>query len=432
MLAALSGCGGEKDDRARAAIHEAGYAYSVDDFLRASREGKAEVVGQFLKAGMNPDAADAKGQTAILVAAEQGHGHIVQLLRDSGASAKASTVTGQTALMEAAKSGDEQAVKVLMAAGADVEAKDDTGMSPLAAAVVAGHTAVVALLVQSAFGSLDGPLQLAAMEGHTPVMAVLMDKGASPHATSVDGRTPMMFAAQYGHTEAAKLLRQRGAAVTALDENLKTAADYAEEGGHDDLAAYLREPDHAADVPADEAPPWHLPAATWSGDPPATLDALAAAIRMVDYRTRRLPIVVEEVAPGNASARIRILTGEDEIVTVAPGGEIPRTGLKVESLRKRFTPSKLGEGRLVDISEVHLVETATGQRHLAVKGLPAMAGEGCAVIRLAGSDDLIEARRGDVFTAGAMKVKVVDVRPVQIVLERTDTHETATVMKSGN
>ena len=111
-------------------------------------------------------------------------------------------------------------------------------------------------------------------------------------SASVDGRTPMMFAAQYGRTEAAKLLRQRGAAVTALDENLKTAADYAEEGGHDDLAAYLREPDRTADVPADEAPPLHLPGATWPGDPPASLEALAAAIRMVDYRTRRLPIVV--------------------------------------------------------------------------------------------------------------------------------------------
>jgi ankyrin repeat protein len=427
LLLAMAGCGAEKDEKARAALHSAGYAYSVDDFLRAAREGKAEVVGHFLKAGMNPDAADAGGLTAIQSAASGGHGHIVQLLRNSGALSTASTGSSQIALMNAAKSGDEQAVKVLLAAGASAESKDDTGMSPLTVAVIAGHTAIVALLIQGLTGPLDSSLQLAAMEGHTPVMAVLMDKGASLHATSVDGRTPMMFAARYGHTEAAKLLRQRGASVTALDENLKTAADFAEENGHGNLAAYLREPDRSADLPDGDSPALHLPDVPWPGDPPLTLEALAASLRMVDYRTRRLPIVVEEVLEGNTGARVRILTGEEEVVTVAPGEEIPRTGLTVDSLRRRFTASKLGEGRLLDISEVRVLEPATGRRFLAVKGLPAMAGEGCAIVKLPGSDDLVEARRGDIFTAGSLTVKVTDIRPVQIVLERVDTREPATV-----
>ena len=427
LLAALTGCGGEKDEKARTALHAAGYAYSVDDFLRAAREGKAEVVGHFIKAGMNPDAADNGGQSAILVAAASGHGHIVQLLREAGAKANAATATGQTALMEAARSGDEQSVKVLLAAGADANGKDSAGMSPLAAAVMAGHTVIVALLVQSVTGSLDYTLQLAAMEGHTPVMAVLMEKGASPHATSVDGRTPIMFAAQYGRTEAAKLLRQRGAAVTALDENLKTAADHAEDNGHDELAAYLREPDRSADVPAETAPAPLLPDVTWPGTPPPTLAALAAELKMVDYRARRLPLVVEEVLEGNAAARIRLLTGEGEILTLAAGEEIPGTGLTVDSLRRRFTVSKLGEGRLLDVSELRVLETATGRRFLAVKGLPALAGEGCAVLKLPGSDELIEARRGDTFTAGDLTVKVTDIRPAQIILERPSTSETATI-----
>lgn len=432
LLAVLTGCGAEKDEKARAAIHAAGYAYSVDDFMRAAGEGKAEIVGQFLRAGMNPDAANAAGLTAIQFAASRGHGHVVQLLRDSGALSTASTATGQVALMEAAKSGDEQSVKVLLAAGAKADARDDTGMSPLAAAVMAGHTAIVALLLQGVTTQLDSSLQLAAMQGHTPVMALLLDKGASPHATNVEGRTPLMYAAQYGHPEAAKLLRQRGASVTALDENLLTAADLAEENGHEHIAAYLREPDSAADAAATTtAPAIQLPDAAWSADPPASLEALASAIKMVDYRTRRLPIVVEEVLEKNAGARIRILTGDEETVTVAPGDEIPGTGLTVDSLRRRFTTSKLGQGRLVDISEVRVQESATGQHFLAVKGLPAMAGEGCAIVRLPGSEDLVEARRGDVFTAGTLTVKIVDVRPVQIVLERTDTRETATIMQSG-
>jgi ankyrin repeat protein len=431
LPAVWCGCGGEKDEQARTAIHAAGFTYSVDDFLRAAREGKAEVVWQFLKAGMNPDAADAKGETAILAAAGGGQGHVVALLRDAGATTTAATPTGQTALMEAARAGDSQSVQVLLSAGADAEARDSAGMSPLAAAVMAGHTAVVALLVSAVTGSLDAPLQLAAMEGHTPVMAVLMDKGANPDATSVDGRTPMMFAAQYGRTEAVKLLRQRGAAVTALDENLRTAADHAEENGHDDLAAYLREPDRSADPNADEPAAPRLPDITWAGEPPATLETAAAALRMVDYRTRRLPVVVEEVLPDNSAARLRLLTGEEEFVTVAPGEEIPGTGLSVDTVRRRFTASKLGEGRLLDVSEVRLLESSTGRRFLAVKGLPALAGEGCALVQLPGSDTPVEARRGDTFTAGSLTVKFTDIRPSQLVLENPATGETATITRSG-
>ncbi len=423
------GCGREKDQRARSGLHAAGFAFSVDDFLRAAREGRAEVVGQFLKAGMNPDAAGAGGETAMLAAAAGGHGHVVALLRDAGAKATAATPNGQTALMEAARAGDTQSVQVLLSAGADAEARDSAGLSPLAAAVLAGHTAVVALLVAAVTGPLDAPLQLAAMEGHTPVMAVLMDKGANPDATSVDGRTPMMFAAQYGRTEAVKLLRQRGAAVTALDENLKTAADHAEENGHGDLAAYLREPDKTADAPADTAPAPRLPDITWTGEPPVTLEAVAAAMRMVDYRTRRLPFVVEEVMPQNAAARLRLLSGEEEFVTLAPGEEIPGTGLRVDTVRRRFTASKLGQGRLLDVSEVRVTETATGRRFLAVKGLPALTGEGCALLKIPGREELIEARRGDTFTAGSLTVEVTDIRPSQLVLENPATGETATLTR---
>ena len=50
-----------------------------------------------------------------------------------------------------------------------------------------------------------------------------------------------------------------------------------------------------------------------------------------------------------------------------------------------------------------------------------------ATVKLGASEALIEVRRGDTFTAGTLPVKVVDVRPVQIVLERTDTKETVTV-----
>jgi len=431
FMAALPACGGKADERARKEIHAAGFAFSVDDFLRAAREGREDVVRQFLAAGMNPDVANEHGVNAVASAAAGGHGHVVTLLLSRGAKPNAVSPEGQTALMAAAQSGDEQAVKALLAAGADAQATDGAGLSPLAGAVLAGQTAVVALLAERASGSLDHALQLAAVKGNTAVMSVLMDHGASALAVREDGRTPMMFAAQNGHMEAVKLLRQRGASVTALDQELKTPANHAEENGHEEMAAWLREPDRTADPLEPETPPVRLTEVAWTGGVPASLEALAATIRIVDYRSAALPIAVEEVPDGDASATVRLLSGEERGVNVAPGGEIPDTGLTVEKVRRRIISSRHGQGRLVDASEVLVRENAGGRRHLAVKGLPVLTGEGCALATIPGVEGIWQIRRDDVFKAGAMPVKVLDVRPMQVVLERIDTKETATVIRDG-
>jgi hypothetical protein len=322
-------------------------------------------------------------------------------------------------------------VKALLAAGADAQVRNTAGLSPLAAAVLAGQAAVVAILADRAPGALDHALQLAAVKGHTPVMSVLMDRGASPHAVSVDGRTPMMFAAQYGHMEAVKLLRQRGGAVTALDDQLKTPANYAEENDHSEIASYLREPDRNADPQQSEEPPQRLAGLTLAPDGPAGLDSFTAAVRMVDYRSQQLPLLVTDVPAGDASASIRVFSEGETIVEVTPGTEIPETGLRVKTIRQRFIASKHGQGRMVDASEVLFEEIATGRHHLAVKGLPVMGGEGCAMAVFPGMETPVEVRRGDTFSFGGMPFKVVDVRPVQIVFERTDTKESTTVVRTG-
>jgi ankyrin repeat protein len=431
LPAGLTGCGSGKDQKARVAIHAAGFAYSVSDFLRAAREGKEDIVRQFLTAGMNPNAADEHGATAVAVAAAGGHGHVVTLLLSMGAKPNAASPEGQTALMAAAQSGDLQAVKALLAAGADAGAKDSAGMSPLAAAVLAGQSEVTGLLAERAAAALDDALQLASVKGHTAVMSVLMDRGASPLAVSKDGRTPIMYAAEYGHMEAVKLLRQRGAPVTALDGNLKTPATYAEENGHDDLAAYLREPDRSADPIGLETAPVRITNATFSGDPPASLTALASSMTMVDYRARTLPLMLLDVPEGDSNASVKLLSGESRMLNVAPGQEIPETGLSVDQVKRRLISSKRGLGRLIDASEVLLTEVATGQRILAVKGLPVMSGEACGFAKLSGSDAIIELRRGDEFHPGTLPVKVAEIKPLRIVLERTDTKETATIARSS-
>ena len=429
LLPGLTACSGRKDDKARAALHDAGFSYTVEEFVRAATEGREEIVRNFLDAGMTPDAATSAKATPIAAAAAAGHGHIVTLLRSRGALPDGLSPAGQEALMAAAKSGDAESVKALLSAGADARGCDGEGLSPLSLAVLAGHALIVTMLADHSPGPLDDSLQLAALKGHAEVLSVLMDRGASPHSVSVDGRTPMMFAAQYGHASAVKLLRQRGGSVTALDENLKTPADYAEENAHAELAAYLREPDNSADpVPLDTAP---VPVSEVDRTTlPGELPALAEIMEIMDYRTSSLPIVVMSVAEDSGSAEVRILPRNEPPVVVQTGEEIPGTGLTIERLRHRMVPAKGGLGRLIDASEMMVRDAATGRRHMAVKGLPVMAGEPMALIRFTGAYVLHEVRPGDLFTAGQSPVRVLDVRPTQIVIERTDTRETATVFMS--
>jgi ankyrin repeat protein len=423
----MSGCGDGKDQKARAAIHSAGFAYSVNDFLRAAREGKAEIVGQFLTAGMNPGAADERGMTAIAAAAAGGHGHVVKLLLSRGAKPNPVSPEGQTALIAAAQSGDVQAVKALLDAGADASRKDSTGMSPLAAAVLAGQTETVKALAQQSDSTIDDALQLAAVKGHSPVISILLDLGASPLSVSADGRTPLMYAADYGHLEAAKLLRQRGAPLTTLDAALKTPADHAEENGHADLAAYLREPDRTADPIGLETSPARI---TEIPDM-ASMAALTDAITLVDYRSRTLPLSVIDVPEGDATASVQMLTGEDKLLTVSTGQTIPETSLTVDSMKRRLLPSRRGPGRMIDVSELRLSEPSTGRHFLVVKGLPAMTGEGCGIVKLKGNENLIEFRTGDEIRAGAFSFKVKEIRPLRLVLERSDTKEALTITRPG-
>ena len=427
VLLLSAGCGRNPADRARARVVEAGYAFTVDEFLRAAADGRENVVRDFLAAGMQADVVNAGGVSAVERAAAGGHGHVVALLVAGGARpAERPGMVPATTLVAAAQSGDHEAVSVLLQAGADPAAEDADGLDALSAASLAGHATIVRMLAPLHAVALDHALQLAAVRGHTAVLAALLDAGASPLATSVDGRTALMFAAQHGHEEAVALLRQRGAVATALDHEARTAADHAEAAGHEALAASLRaEPAEPSVSEASEAP--LLSETAWPGAPADALAAAASQLEMTGWRARQWPLVVDAVSPDSSAADIRLLTGDTPLVTVGPGDTVGGTGLVVERITHRLRAAKQGRGRLVDMSEVVLREGEDGARVLAVLGRGVFAGEGCAEVKVAGDERTWQLRRGDEVAAGGAVLRVIEVRPRQLVLENAAGTETATV-----
>jgi ankyrin repeat protein len=100
--------------------------------------------------GADVNAANQKGETALILAATQYEASAAQLLLEKGADVNAKTKTGRTALMQAIDGPKEfdneqhivyspQIAKLLIAAGTDVNAHDAQGNSGLRLARKRGY-----------------------------------------------------------------------------------------------------------------------------------------------------------------------------------------------------------------------------------------------------------------------------------------------------
>lgn len=145
-------------------------------------------------------AVDAQGRTALILAATSDRSAVAQyFLLQTGIDVNAADSKGLTALHVAAAAGHLEVVLILLAAGADSQMH------------AAGASSVTAL-------------HLAAYAGHTAIMLQLLKAGADVNAADAWGRTPL-HCAEAGSRAAVELLLQRrwGAHVNAQDSYGATA-----------------------------------------------------------------------------------------------------------------------------------------------------------------------------------------------------------------
>jgi len=106
----------------------------------AAEKGFDDLVLAMIERGVDVNARDDDGRTALLEAARHGHGGIVDTLVDAGAEVEALDRWGHSPLMMA----EEVAVmQRLVSAGADPERKDKNGRTALSYAVAASNQAAV-------------------------------------------------------------------------------------------------------------------------------------------------------------------------------------------------------------------------------------------------------------------------------------------------
>lgn len=160
------------------------------------------------------------------------------------------------------------------------------------------------------------------------------------------------------------------------------------------------------------------------------------SIRMHGYRESQLPVMLVgiKMREGGERALVRLLYGSSEQpMEVASGDMIGETGLRVIEVQRRVAQTKQGGGKPMDVSRMIVEYPDSGERHLLVRGLPAMSNRVHAVVTL-GEDQktVYEARSDDRFTAGGGResYRVLDVRPKQVVILREDSGQSFTVPKT--
>ena len=509
MAAVLASCG-DKQQEAKQELSAKSFTFTVEEFIRAAKEGNVTALKHFLEAGMLVDVKDGEGATALFRAAQGGRSEAVQFLLEQGARTDLTGVGFDTPLVAAARAGSAESVQAMLAAKADPTIRTDKNWTALTAAAYTGEVECVKQLAPLSRDSLDEALQIASLQGKTAVIDALLAAGADVFSRSRENKTSLMYASANGHADAVRLLLQHGSNPLALDNNDRTAVDFASAAGHTSIVALLNDtrpgtmassrlaaasvhgrpgpsgldsgngaepggaepvvprsdaprdmaanpsatltgpaekslalnrltaegrPRGAAEPPFEAAPPpARLQGATLEGIEDGSTESLRAQVRMKDFRESQLPIMLEEVGTEGGSARIRVLgRARRTPEVVVAGGEIGGTGLELVKAERKFRPSKMGDGQPLDVSQVTVVDRATGQRHRIVRNATANSSQPAAFITVGEGDHLYEVREGDEFIAGdarPSRYRVLDVRPTQVILENLDTRETATLARS--
>lgn len=174
LVLCLAGCGGS-DEPSPEDIAKATAA-----LLEAAAAGDETVVREAVMMGADANVRGEEDRTPLMLAAYDGHTEIIGFLLDQGAQVDDFDSQGRTALMYASTGPFVETVELLLLWQADPNIADRDER----------FTA----------------LMHAAAEGQPEVVRALLNNGADPTATDIDGDTALDFAMQNGHQEAAVLL----------------------------------------------------------------------------------------------------------------------------------------------------------------------------------------------------------------------------------
>jgi len=186
-------------------------AGELEDFFTAVARNDGRAVMTLMVRGVNPNARDAQGNVALVLALrEESLKSVDSLMQYPALDVNAANAAGETPLMMAALRGQLDWAKKLLVRGAQINRE---GWTPL-------HYAATAA---------DGE----------SCVDLLIKEGAALDARSPNGSTPLMLAARYGRESAVDALLKAGADRRLRNEKGLSAHDFARASGREYLYARL-------------------------------------------------------------------------------------------------------------------------------------------------------------------------------------------------
>ncbi|KAI8815324.1 hypothetical protein BJ742DRAFT_12257 [Cladochytrium replicatum] len=195
--------------------------------------------------GINLDATDEFGSTALHYAAQQDFASCVYVLTRKGAPVNVGDSLKRTPLMWGAIEGRFESITILLNAKADIDAPDLHGSTALHASAYGGYSQCCSHLIRSG-------ANISAMDkrGHTPIFRAivggwleptiaLLVEGCEVNLADMDGRHPLHWAASAGFLEHVKVLINFGAEINAPDNKGTTPIHEAAFQGHSEVVSQL-------------------------------------------------------------------------------------------------------------------------------------------------------------------------------------------------
>ena len=201
---------------------------ALTPMLMAASNGSADMMRLLLDAGADVNAPSALGATPLMKAAWSGNVDGVQLLVDRHADVNArEPVREQTPLMFASAANASAAIKILAAAGAELNAtgavtriakprmdEDGNPLPPNAESSRIGTGGTIGAIARNAPKVMGGfgALHYAARDGKAAAVRSLIEAGANVNlATAGDGSSPLVVAISNGYFDVAQYLLDHGA-----------------------------------------------------------------------------------------------------------------------------------------------------------------------------------------------------------------------------
>lgn len=457
----IAGCSRSKDEVIQD-LQRLNLKFTTEDYVRSAGLGDMKALNLFLDAGIDPNALNSEGITALIAAAAHGRIAAVKFLLDHNADPNAAGKLGQTPLMAAAEYNHADILQLLLDRKASPAARDRSGWTALLKAVYRNNVTCVQILAERDRQGLGRGLLVASLLGFKDAVKTLLDNGAEVDARSQDRRTPLMLAASKGNKEIVKMLLDAGADPALTDRTGETAESLAGSQGFTEVVTTLRDaPPRAADQKPKTSPtqdtnnnntqatlsndtadladqellseagpggtPGKLANGSPAGNAPDVRPSLRNVVTVTDIHENFLPVTLTDVQGRKAHLRSR----DGGQFTVSVGDQVPGLNYEVIGVETRNVSDK--DGNPVDASRVKLRQATTGETLSLIKGIPAREKGSFVTLRFPPRGETIQVGLDQEFKIPddpAHTYKVIDIRPEQVIVRRVEDGQVWTLERS--